>query len=50
MDILDGVEENPVGQVPETHGNRVIIDHDNDEFSVLSHLFCDPAFTNIRAV
>ena len=37
VDILDGVEENQVGQVPETHGNRVIIDHNNGEFSVLSH-------------
>ena len=37
VDVLNYVGENSPGQMPEIHGNRVIINHGNGEYSVLSH-------------
>jgi len=37
VEILDNVEENKIGQSSEIHGNRIVIDHGNNEFSILSH-------------
>lgn len=38
VEIVDEVEENIVGKSPEIHGNRIVIDHGHDEFSILGHL------------
>jgi murein DD-endopeptidase MepM/ murein hydrolase activator NlpD len=38
VEVIDYVEENKVGQQPEIHGNRIVIDHGHGEFSILGHL------------
>jgi Peptidase family M23 len=37
VDVENSLQDNKVGDMPEVSGNRVIIDHHNGEFSVLSH-------------
>ena len=37
VDIENNIKENRIGEKPKISGNRVIIDHGNGEFSVLSH-------------
>lgn len=38
VDVVNHIAENKIGQMPpETSGNRVIIDHHNGEYSILSH-------------
>lgn len=37
VDVVDKFPENKPGEMPKTSGNRVIIDHGNGEYSVLSH-------------
>ncbi len=37
VEIKKDVIENEIGQVPPVHGNRIVIDHENGEYSVISH-------------
>jgi len=37
VDVVDSLIDNKVGDMPPVSGNKVIIDHLNGEFSVLSH-------------
>jgi len=37
VDVVNDIRENRMGEMPNTSGNRVIIDHQNGEFSVLAH-------------
>lgn len=38
VEVINDVEENKIGQQPEIHGNRIVIDHGHGEFSILGHL------------
>lgn len=37
VEIVNDVADNPIGEMPQIHGNRVVIDHGNGEFSILAH-------------
>lgn len=37
VDVVDDVPDNRIGDMPPVHGNRVVIDHGNSEYSVLAH-------------
>jgi hypothetical protein len=37
VDVVNDIRENRVGEMPNSSGNRVIIDHLNGEYSVLAH-------------
>jgi murein DD-endopeptidase MepM/ murein hydrolase activator NlpD len=38
VEVINNIEENNIGQQPEIHGNRIVIDHGHNEYSVLGHL------------
>jgi len=37
VEVVNDIPDNRHGETPQIHGNRVIIDHHNGEYSVLSH-------------
>jgi hypothetical protein len=37
VDVVNDIRENKIGEMPNSSGNRVIIDHLNGEFSILAH-------------
>jgi murein DD-endopeptidase MepM/ murein hydrolase activator NlpD len=37
VDIVNNIKENKLGEMPKISGNRLIIDHENGEYSILSH-------------
>jgi hypothetical protein len=37
IDVINDIRENRLGEMPNSSGNRVIIDHLNGEYSILAH-------------
>ena len=37
IEIINHVDDNEIGQMPKIHGNRVVIDHKNGEYSIIAH-------------
>lgn len=47
VDLVNNIKDNKVGDMPNISGNRVIIDHKNGEYSVISHFKLGSIAVNI---